>query len=224
MQHFCLFLLSLYTCSLGIRAFDNGDDTLTPIDLFSNENDYSTFDELSSLPSLDSSYSLSSETPSTFQDNDASSDFDLPPSNSDSPTSSCLFVSPSLPLDTRRIRRGKAESACPNLQEGGGGGVSVIDPPIGKLAPAPGATTQRKTMEEVQQHWCSETSMTAFNNIPVCDAIYKTSDAFQTPVHLELEGPVPEQGFFVIQQGWSSESSFTHSSGLHLAFYNAKIF
>lgn len=64
--------------------------------------------------------------------------------------------------------------------------------------------------------------MTAFNNIPVCDAIFKQSDVFQTPVDLELEGPVPEQGFFIVQKGWSSESSFTlHSSGLHLAFYNA---
>ena len=65
--------------------------------------------------------------------------------------------------------------------------------------------------------------MIAFNNIPVCDAIYKTSDVFQTPVDLELDGPVPEQGFFTIQKGWSSESSFTHSFGLRLAFYNPRI-
>lgn len=88
----------------------------------------------------------------------------------------------------------------------------MMNPPMGKVAPVPGgATTQRKTMEEVQKHWCSETSMTAFNNIPVCDATFQTSDRFQTPVDHELEGPVPIQGFFNVQKGWPSESSLVHS-------------
>ena len=71
-------------------------------------------------------------------------------------------------------------------------------------------------MEEVERYWCSETSMASFNNIPVCDAEFETSDLFQTPVDLELEGPVPEQGFFTIQKGWPSESSFAHSAGFSL--------
>lgn len=224
MRRFWPFLLGPCAFSLIIRAFDDGDDPWTATNIFSSENDYSMFDEISNLPSLDPSYPLSSETSSSFQDDAASSDFSLPPSNSDSSTSSCLLFPPSLPPDRRRIRRGGAESACPNPEEGGGSGVSVIDPPMGRIAPAPGgATTQRKTMEEVQQHWCSETSMTAFNNIPICDANFKTSDIFQTPVHFELEGSVPEQGFFNIQKGWPSESSFAHASGFHLGFDNAKV-
>lgn len=79
---------------------------------------------------------------------------------------------------------------------------------MGKTAPAPGGTTtQRKTMEEVQKYWCSETAMAGFNNIPVCDAKFDVDDLFQTPVDHELEGPIPDQGFFNIKNGWASECS-----------------
>ena len=79
---------------------------------------------------------------------------------------------------------------------------------MGNTAPAPGGTTtQRKTMEQVQENWCSETAMVSFSNIPICDAQFELDDLFQMPVDHQLEGPVPEQMFFNIQKAWASECS-----------------
>lgn len=223
MHHPGPFFLCLCALSLIARALENDDVPLTTTNLFLSDDGYSTFDELSNLPSLDSSYLLPSDPSSKFLNDASSSDFIIPPPNPNSSSSSCLFLPPSPPPGRTRTRRGEAENICPNPDEGGEGSLSTIGSPLGKTAPAPAdAVTLRKTMEEVQQYWCAETTSATFSNIPVCDAIFDSHDLFQTPVDHDLEGSVPDQGFFNIQRGWPRECSLPLFSVIFQNFCDAR--
>lgn len=210
-MHPCILCLAL---SLIARASDDDYPLATTTNLFFNDDDdssdYIPLDELSTLPLPDSSYLLANEPSSSLFDfEDTSlSDFILSSDEDENDLSTCLLPpgssSPAAAASRRtRARRG-ANSCSNNAVEGGP--LFAVDAPPGRTAGA-GTSTQRKTMEEVKTYWCAETSFPNFDNIPVCDAIFDSDALYQAPVHLSLDGAVPNQGFFNIMKGWPRECS-----------------